>query len=50
MLEKNEENITGFYLKVNNEIQRQFKIKCLENDKTMTEEIQRLMQEYIEKK
>lgn len=48
MLEKVNENNIGFYLKINDEIKKQFNIKCLENNSTMTREIQEFMKQYIE--
>lgn len=49
MSEKNNENNTGFYLKINDEIKKQFNIKCLENNSTMTKEIQEFMKQYVAK-
>ena len=37
----------GFYMKINSELKKQFNIRCLENNTTMSTEVKRFMEEYI---
>ena len=42
-------NNSRFVLELPNNLKRDFKIACVANDKTMSEVIRELMQEYIDK-
>ena len=37
----------GFYMKIDPELKKQFNIKCLENNTTMSTEVKRFMTEYL---
>lgn len=49
MSEKNKESYTGngFYMKIDEELKRQFNIKCLENGTNMSEVVKNYMKKYI---
>ena len=46
-MEDEMQGIGGFYMKINPELKKEFNIKCLENDTTMSTEVKRFMEEYI---
>jgi hypothetical protein len=45
---KNEKN-EGFYMKINSDLKKEFNVKCIDSDLTMSEVITELIKEYIEK-
>lgn len=48
LMNEEEINDDGFYMKINSELKKQFNIKCIENKTTMSNVLKEYMKEYIE--
>lgn len=49
MEENQKNNDDAFYMKINSELKRDFNIKCLQNNTSMSVVIKDFMKEYIER-